>query len=1303
MPNSSLALRAGQISDAKEVAKSPQLTGLEERLQEENPGSATRVALLSILPKVTPPPTVAFPPLLAGMEEKELAEAISILKLQTGREAVRNGKWAPLVTFLEQNAPDTLKALIDNPRQTVPAQEQEWKKQGLLKGGGAGKLLIGDIGEARRRAVEKISKRTEEETRKKAQVQMQEAEKPRLLAKWSYEQVIPGFRRLAESDLTDFTVLYRAGESLAEPDRGSWTDKLRQLEQLIPQWQPEVPPGSDPVLKLGPVLIQLVKWLDKEWLADRGVLILMSGVTATSVVNILNSLGTAQIKRRISYEVLGHSFPVYLFEAVYPSQRAFQPGFYHGFIAISEKQSSEHVETVWQLGRQYRQRKDLSPWDAAITKLYYEDRLFARYGHAAEYLPVQLNQEILEEVRHALDTMRVEIQAGKSFPQKSVEFQERFAQTHLPPGGLLRRILWQDKILDEHPPESDIHKTLAGKILMELSAELTKAASADDPMEVIGNWLVSYDRLAKQQQPGAPWKVRRPEQFQTVIYGGTKLSAFLLLVEQLGVGQVSWDSRGWQKVPPEQLASWALAIAQRQPEEIRLALKAVYAREFNYPLDEPPFPEIRPDGTLAPRVAAGLEESAQEVFLNELLSANRNLWNPMVDFLRANPAVLDELIQDPSRVSSLVPLWAGVKKGKIKMLEGHLRQAKRKTDQIAAEAKQREEALASIPIEERMAQWTTKELLPALRQIAASPGLTDFSPLRQAGQAESFPGDSQAWFSLVDQLASSTQQAILENSDFYAFRQLVHELIQRWLVNYGLLLFLSSNAGQITPANFARGLVAVRIERKEAYAFGDWKVPVYYVRSPEIKMTAAWDSMGMIVVNLEPIARNAKGERDLLRLPDYPDKFLIESLTVRPPIHRALMRLYGMANQRFMTEYGRDEERYLRDLEKDRLLEELRHWMDHRRDEEMAPARRFVELSGERLNRFVQVHLRASEEGSFLKRVWEEVPGRAPTPEAAENMRQNLANGFLELSAHLYRAVWSPDPSVVVDNWLDALVKVDRELDAHGVAGIFGIRLVADQMGLSREPLSLENWGKIDDAELADLALQFASRPEEFRQAIRAVYEREFRYPIDEAPTQIPYEQFTEGTTGQLPSTEQTGLEETRGIPVDIGRLAYNLQVFSDKGTLTPASLPEGTVTIVDLTLPAGELLVPYLPSNTFGILPSRSNLTTVIQAAPHREIPMKRLIFLEDYQGDMIQAFQQILPQLPKDVKEVRILTGRPKDVNFAIGSLGGLNFRPIVTAVETLQEILEALWVADEARLSLQALLQQAQDNWAGLEEYL
>lgn len=97
--------------------------------------------------------------LTAGLEEAEILEAIAVLKIQTGREAVRNGKWAALVSFLEQTTPETVKALIENSRQTVSSHEQEWKKQGLLRGGGAAKLLIGDIGEAKRRASERLKKK----------------------------------------------------------------------------------------------------------------------------------------------------------------------------------------------------------------------------------------------------------------------------------------------------------------------------------------------------------------------------------------------------------------------------------------------------------------------------------------------------------------------------------------------------------------------------------------------------------------------------------------------------------------------------------------------------------------------------------------------------------------------------------------------------------------------------------------------------------------------------------------------------------------------------------------------------------------------------------------------------------------------------------------------------------------------------------------------------------------------------------------------------------------------------------------
>lgn len=160
-------------------------------------------------------------------------------------------------------------------------------------------------------------------------------------------------------------------------------------------------------------------------------------------------------------------------------------------------------------------------------------------------------------------------------------------------------------------------------------------------------------------------------------------------------------------------------------------------------------------------------------------------------------------------------------------------------------------------------------------------------------------------------------------------------------------------------------------------------------------------------------------------------------------------------------------------------------------------------------------------------------------------------------------------------------------------------------------------------------------------------------------------------------STPPVGLEEIPG-------LAGELQEFSGRALAAPAR-EEGVTVLLDLTLPAGGLLLPYLPADAIAIARSREDLLAGIQAAPGQRIPMKeileRTVFLEDYGPDFDRAFslavQEITRRFETQGRRVRL--------------------------VSELDEVLNILWLDDQARLDFKRLFQRSQDNWAALSAYL
>lgn len=182
------------------------------------------------------------------------------------------------------------------------------------------------------------------------------------------------------------------------------------------------------------------------------------------------------------------------------------------------------------------------------------------------------------------------------------------------------------------------------------------------------------------------------------------------------------------------------------------------------------------------------------------------------------------------------------------------------------------------------------------------------------------------------------------------------------------------------------------------------------------------------------------------------------------------------------------------------------------------------------------------------------------------------------------------------------------------------------------------------------------------------------------------------------PAESPAGLEEA-------GRIVARLQEFSRAQNLTPAKVGEGAVTIVDLTAEGGELLLPYLPTGVIAIARSRAEAEVkAAQTAPDRPIPEDRVVYLEGQ--DFFYILRGILRQLPanSDTK-VRVLTSRwsrGEVAAFLMSDVLPRNLSVEFTATD-LQQIIELLWVGDPARDTLADLLGQAQENWAGLEEWL
>ncbi len=204
-------------------------------------------------------------------------------------------------------------------------------------------------------------------------------------------------------------------------------------------------------------------------------------------------------------------------------------------------------------------------------------------------------------------------------------------------------------------------------------------------------------------------------------------------------------------------------------------------------------------------------------------------------------------------------------------------------------------------------------------------------------------------------------------------------------------------------------------------------------------------------------------------------------------------------------------------------------------------------------------------------------------------------------------------------------------------------------------------------------------------------------YPTDE-------DAATEIAAGAEEGRESAGLEEGVVLPpitqlMEIPRLAAELQKFSERSLRPGVVEDQKVITLVDLTMPAGELLLPYLPEGVLGIVPSREALATAIQSAPEQEIPVNRIVYLEDYSEGFSAAVRFAAQIAAVEGRQVQLLTHRLGQELAGLATIPGLT----VKGNTPLDQILQILGFDDRARHEFSELFQQAQGNWAGLEQYL
>lgn len=454
---------------------------------------------------------------------------------------------------------------------------------------------------------------------------------PRETVDWFTEAIRPALKQVADSfDLMNFALLREAAQKLPAAEQPAWRELVRQMEIMVGKELGSGHPGqfrlyrifkaiwaalrrdaqgrleADPQTTFG----KLLRELNTNWFLPRSLLLYhyseyqLPSYPPPRLWETM-SVALAGTPRVLSYPFADGVIPVYIVRHLAPLPAPTNPHHcYYDPLSRAVLIDAGYTDREMYRVKVGARADDLlaeyffldNSWDrkAADVEKQYCQWLDRRYPKVQDLCFRYSRRVLAEELRHGMDAMR----AKHNVPEG--EYAKRLEKTILAPKGRVRHLFWE-------PVQSGKGDALlrgqavvqAERVISELSAQMT-AAAIPDPGIVLAEWWRKVASLAVVSSD--PWHQR----FEIRQYPNHTLAGILgtiLLGEQLNCGPpLSWS----MLCEPDfaALADLAANLANRPETELRLALKAIYRNEFNYPIDEPPFAEILANGKLRNRVGS---------------------------------------------------------------------------------------------------------------------------------------------------------------------------------------------------------------------------------------------------------------------------------------------------------------------------------------------------------------------------------------------------------------------------------------------------------------------------------------------------------------------------------------------------------------------------------------------------------------------------------------------------------------------------------------------------------------------------
>lgn len=445
--------------------------------------------------------------------------------------------------------------------------------------------------------------------------------------RWACETVWPALKELADGDLCEWNSLEKARATLPQKKkRRAWGELVRATRQTL-ALDDDMPAENVPSDQWR--FIHLLRMLNERWFMENGMFLMRmpderkkyakEGDAPSPLWDYVR-VGIHSLEATQVYQFHDTHVPVVYIRSIYPLPPEVTPHIaYDGVQECVVMTINVLEQNIYLLKELYDSIAKPNPEleksmlesgeTAASVEAWkeYARIIVAQYDNLPRMYAEMEARTLLEELRHGIDAKRARALMGADIPKYG--YYPAFANAMLSPQGQMRAVF--------EACEDENEKMIFGGAISELSAQMTAAALSPNHTLMLSEWRkFAFERSHRQFDPDNP---------RGLVHGEASAYALLLLGQEMNMippATAALQPRGlvrllsmlkhffsgkkmplsFQEPDYRRLLKVADELLQRSPQEIRIALKNIYSREFALgQIDEYPFYEITSDGEIQPR------------------------------------------------------------------------------------------------------------------------------------------------------------------------------------------------------------------------------------------------------------------------------------------------------------------------------------------------------------------------------------------------------------------------------------------------------------------------------------------------------------------------------------------------------------------------------------------------------------------------------------------------------------------------------------------------------------------------------